>query len=340
MQKRRLGRTELMVSVVGFGGLILPRISCEKAVSVVNHALNLGINFIDTAKSYGDSEEKVGKAISGRQDDCIITSKSLADNKDKLLEDIDAGLKRLKVDKIDVYQLHNISSARRLWDALAPNGLLEGLREAQAAGKIGFTAFSSHKKDIMIEAIQTDEFDVIQMPINVVDRETWIDVLPLAIERDMGIISMKALAGGALTDLSPEIVSLAIRYAVQQDISTAVIGMGTLDEVEQNVKAGTQYQELSDAEYEKLIEAADSLSKTFCRQCEYCMPCKQEVDIVTTFILDKHYTRFGARESARERYAAMPVKADACIECGECESKCPYELPIIEMLKSAREKLE
>ena len=97
---------------------------------------------------------------------------------------------------------------------------------------------------------------------------------------------------------------------------------------------------VSELEHEKLIKAADSLSKTFCRQCEYCLPCEQEVNIVATFILDKHFTRFGARESVRERYAAMPVKADACIECGACESRCPYELPIIEMLKVAREKLE
>ena len=355
MQKRRLGRTNLMVSVVGIGGLMLPRISCEESVRVVNRALDLGMNFIDTAKSYGDSEEKVGAAISGRRGDCIITSKSLARDKDELLVHIDLGLERLKTDFIEVYQLHNVSSADRLGKALAPGGLLDGLKEAQAAGKIGFTAFSGHKKDILIEAIMTDEFDVVQMPINVVDRDTWRDVLPLALERDMGIISMKPLAGGALTDLSPEIVSLALRYAVQQDISTAVVGMKSVEEAEQNAKAGKDFlplvkgaggisaersiRPLTEAEHKKLIAAADSLSKTFCRQCEYCLPCEQGLDIPTIFILDKHYTRFGARESARERYAALSVKVDACIECGECESKCPYELPIREMLKIAEGKL-
>jgi predicted aldo/keto reductase-like oxidoreductase len=338
LQKRRLGRTDLMVSVVGFGGLILPRISREEAVRVVNRALDLGMNFIDTAKSYGDSEEKVGAAISGRRDDCIITSKSLANDKDRLLADIDIGLEHLKTDKIEVYQLHNVSSEDRLKRALAPDGLLDGLKEAQAAGKIGFTAFSGHKKDILVEAIKTDEFDVVQMPINVVDRDTWRDVLPLAVERDMGIISMKPLAGGALTDLSSEIISLALRYVVQQDISTVVVGMKSIDEVEQNVKAGTD-RPLSETEREKLERAADSLSKTFCRQCEYCLPCEQGLDIPTIFILDKHYTRFGARESARERYAKLPVKVDDCIECGACESRCPYELPIIEMLKIAEKKL-
>ena len=340
MKKRRLGRTDLMVSVVGFGGLILPRISHEDAVKVVNYALDLGVNFIDTAKSYGDSEEKVGEAISGRQSDCIVTSKSMSNDKDGLLADIDLGLEHLKTDKIEVYQLHDVSSPKRLAEALAPGGLLDGLKEAQAAGKIGFRAFSGHKKDILIEAIKTDEFDVVQMPINIVDRDTWRDVLSLAVERDMGVISMKPLAGGALTDISPEIISLALRYAVQQDISTAVVGMGSLDEVEQNVKAGKDIKKLSESEYEKLVKAADSLSKTFCRQCEYCLPCEQEVNIVRTFVLDKHFTRFGAHEAAREGYAAMQVKADACIECGICEERCPYELPIIKMLKTARQKLE
>lgn len=340
MQKRRLGRTGLMVSVVGFGGLILPRISHEEAIRVVNRSLDLGMNFIDTAKSYGDSEEKVGAAISGRRDECIITSKSLADDKNSLLADIDLGLEHLKTDRIELYQLHNVSSTERLYKTIKPGGLLDGLKEAQKSGKIGFIAFSSHKKDILVEAIKTGEFDVVQMPINVVDRNTWQDVLPLAIERDMGIIAMKPLAGGALTDLSPEITHLALRYAVQQDISAAIVGMRSVEEADQNAKAGIDYQPLSELEQEKLLAAANSLSKTFCRQCEYCLPCEQGLDIPTIFILYKHYTRFGARESARQRYALLPVKVDKCVECGTCESRCPYELPIIEMLKRAREKLE
>lgn len=328
-----------MVSVIGFGGLIIPRISLQSAVEVIRYALDLGVNIIDTAKSYGDSEEKVGVAISGRREDCIITSKSLANDKNTLLADIDLGLKRMNTDKIELYQLHNVSSSERLEKALMPGGLLDGLKQAKADGKIDFIGFSGHKKDILISAIKTDEFDFVEMPINVVDRDTWCDVLPLALERDMGIISMKPLAGGALTDLTPEIIDLALRYVVCQNISTAVVGMRSLSEVEQNTKAGTMYRQLSDSEMEKLFIAADSLSKTFCRQCEYCLPCDQGLDIPTIFILYKHYTRFGAHETARQRYAQLPVKVDSCRECGKCESKCPYELPIIDMLKKAEEKL-
>lgn len=339
MLKRRLGRTNLMVSVIGFGGLIIPRISLQEAVEVIRHALNLGVNIIDTAKSYGDSEEKVGVAISGHRENCIIISKSLANDKNTLLADIDLGLKRMNTDKIELYQLHNISSSERLEKALMPGGLIDGLKQAKASGKIDFIGFSGHKKDILISAIKTDEFDFVEMPINVVDRYTWCDVLPLAVERDMGIISMKPLAGGALTDLTPEIIDLALRYVVSQNISTAVVGMRSLSEVEQNTKAGIMYKQLSDSEIEKLFVAADSLSKTFCRQCEYCLPCDQGLDIPTIFILYKHYTRFGAHESARQRYAQLSVKVDSCRECGKCESKCPYELPIIDMLKKAEEKL-
>ncbi len=328
-----------MVSVIGFGGLIIPRISLQSAVEVIRYALDLGVNIIDTAKSYGDSEEKVGVAISGRRESCIITSKSLANDKNTLLADIDLGLKRMNTDKIELYQLHNVSSSERLEKTLMPGGLLDGLKQARASGKIDFIGFSGHKKDILISAIKTDEFDFVEMPINVVDRDTWYDVLPLAIERDMGIISMKPLAGGALTDLTPEIIDLALRYVVYQNISTTVVGMRSISEVEQNIKAGTMYRQLTDSEMEKLFIAADSLSKTFCRQCEYCLPCDQGLDIPTIFILYKHYTRFGAHESARQRYAQLPVKVDSCRECGKCESKCPYELPIIDMLKKAEEKL-
>jgi predicted aldo/keto reductase-like oxidoreductase len=340
LQKRRLGRTELMVSVVGFGGLILPRISHEESIKVIHSALDLGVNFIDTAKSYGDSEEKVGLAISGKRNRCIITSKSLANDKDTLLADIDIGLEHLKTNKIEIYQLHNVSSDDRLKRCLATGGLLDSLKKAQSEGKIGFIAFSGHKKDILIKAIETNEFDVVQMPINVVDRNTWHDVLPLALDRDMGVIAMKPLAGGALTDISPEITSLALRYSVQQNVSTALVGMKSLEEVKHNVMAGINYQPLTDLEQKKLFQAADSLSKTFCRQCEYCLPCEQRLDIPTIFILNKHYTRFGARESARSRYALLAVKIDKCVECGKCEDRCPYQLPVREMLKIARAKLE
>lgn len=339
MLKRRLGKTGLMVSVVGFGGLIIPRISRDEAVQVIHHALDLGINFIDTAKSYGDSEEKVGVAISDRRNECIVTSKSLADNADTFASDIELGLKRLGTNKIELYQIHNLSSSDKLEKTLKSDGLLDCLKDARKSGKIDFIGFSGHKKDVLIEAIKTNEFDFVEMPINVVDRNTWCDVLPLALERDMGVTSMKPLAGGALTDLSPEIVSLALRYAVQQDISTALVGMRSLAEVDQNVKAGIDIKPLSVIEEKTLLEAANSLSKTFCRQCEYCLPCDQGLDIPTIFILYKHFTRFGARESARQRYASLKFKVDACIECGKCEERCPYQLPVREMLKLAEEKL-
>jgi len=236
--KRRLGRTELMVSVIGFGGLIIPRISYEEAIKVVRHALDLGVNLIDTAKSYGDSEEKVGAAISGRSEDCIITSKSLADNIDDLLADIDLGLKRLNTSKIELYQLHNISTSEKLEKTLMPNGLLDGLKMAKKGKKIDFIGFSGHNKGILTEAIKTNEFDFVEMPINVVDRNVWCGVLPLALERDMGVVAMKPLAGGALTDMSSEIISFALRYAVQQDISSALVGMKSIEEVEFNLRAG------------------------------------------------------------------------------------------------------
>lgn len=339
MLKRRLGRTELMVSVIGFGGLIIPRISHDEAIKVVRHALDLGVNLIDTAKSYGDSEEKIGAAISDRQDDCIITSKSLSDNADDLLADIDLGIKRLGINKIELYQLHNISTAKKLEKTLMPNGLLDGLKRAKREGKIGFVGFSGHNKGILAEVIKTNEFDFVEMPINVVDRNVWCDVLPLALERDMGVLAMKPLAGGALTDMSSEIISLALRYAVQQNISSALVGMKSLTEVEANLQAGLNYKPLSESEEKALLDVANSLSKTFCRQCEYCLPCDQGLDIPTIFILYKHYTRFGAHESARQRYASLKVKVDACVECGKCEERCPYELPIRDMLKLAEEKL-
>ncbi|HGJ65168.1 TPA: aldo/keto reductase [bacterium] len=334
MLKKRLGRTELMVSVIGFGGLIIPRISHDEAIELIKYALDHGVNIIDTAKSYGDSEEKIGSAIKDRKD-CIITTKSLADNAEALLSDIDLQLRRLNRDKIELYQIHNISTQAKLENTLKQNGLLDALKQAKKDKKIDFIGFSGHNKGILAKAIETNEFDFVEMPINVIDRNVWCDTLSLALERDMGVIAMKPLAGGALTDMSPEIISLALRYAVQQDISSAVVGMKSLSEVDFNIQEGITTKPLSETEEKQLFDSANSLSKTFCRQCEYCLPCDQGLDIPTIFIYYKHYTRFGAHEVSRQRYASLKVKVNACIECGKCEERCPYELPIRELLKTA-----
>ena len=151
MEKVRFGKTGLMVSKVAFGGIPIMRISRAEAAHIVREAINLGINFIDTAHGYTDSEEKIGEAIKGmKREDIIIASKSPANDKQAFNEHLDLSLKRLGVEYIDIYQFHGVSTEAKRDAVFAPGGAMEGLEEAVKAGKIRFPAFSSHSIPIAI----------------------------------------------------------------------------------------------------------------------------------------------------------------------------------------------
>lgn len=159
MEKVRLGRTGLMVSRVGFGGIPIQRLSTAEAISVVRGAIDLGVNFFDTANAYSDSEEKIGAAIKGvKREDLIIASKSMATDKKTFTEHLDLCLKRLGSDYLDLYQPHNVSTAAAREAIFAPGGAYEGLTEAVKAGKVRFPAFSSHSIPLAMEIMKSGKF--------------------------------------------------------------------------------------------------------------------------------------------------------------------------------------
>lgn len=140
---------------------------------------------------------------------------------------------------------------------------------------------------------------------------------------------MKPMAGGALSN-----GELAMRFILENPNITVVIpGMDSVDQVIQNAKAGNELRKLTDEEREIIEKEAAELGTEFCRRCGYCAPCTVGIDIPTQFVIDAYYTRYNLQDWAVARYNSMSVKASECIECAECESRCPYDLPIIDMLK-------
>lgn len=330
MQYRRLGKTEWSVSLVGMGGIPIQNISFEEAEKVLHAALEAGINFFDTARAYTDSEEKMGRVFGSYRErqKVYIATKSPALTKEGILEDIELSLKNLQVDYIDLYQLHNVKEQEALDKVLGPQGAVEGLLEAQKKGLIKHLGITGHVPEILIKALKTGLFYTVQFPFNAVETEALKELLPLAQELDVGTIVMKPLAGGALSD--PEI---ALRFLFEHPVSTVIPGMNSLEQVAQNTSIA--FKELTAAEREKLQQEVDSLGKSFCRRCEYCLPCPQNINIPNIFLLDGYYTRYGLEDWAIKRYAALEKKAMDCAQCGLCEERCPYNLPIREMLKEA-----
>ncbi|HWR30727.1 MAG TPA: aldo/keto reductase [Negativicutes bacterium] len=334
MEKRRLGRTGMEVNCIGFGALPMQRCTMAEAGEVLHAALDQGINFIDTARAYTDSEEKIGRHISSRRSEYYLASKSLKRTKEGMAQDIDTSLKLMKTEYIDLYQIHNVKKREEYEQAMGPSGALEALKEAQQAGKIRFIGITGHDYDMLVEGIKTNEFSTVQAPFNAVEPKPLERLFPLAKQMDIGRIVMKPLGGGQI-----ENKVLALRYILAQDITVAIPGMDHPDHVRENLSAAEPFIPLSAAEQAILDAEVAQLGKNFCRRCGYCLPCAQGIDIPATFITHLQYARYGMTVAGAAKYAALPAKASACIQCGICETRCPYDLPIRERLKQIAQEM-
>ncbi|WP_425059220.1 hypothetical protein SCACP_38970 [Sporomusa carbonis] len=334
MEKRRLGRTELMVTPISFGALPMQRCTMEEAGEVLKAALDAGINFIDTARAYTDSEEKIGRHIANRRSEYYLATKSMARTKEAMAKDIDISLATMKTEYIDLYQIHNVKVEQDWAAVMAPGGALEALKEARAAGKIRHIGITGHNIDLLVKAVKTGEFSTVQVPFNCVEQGAMKELFPLAKSLDVGIIVMKPLGGGLISN-----VDLALRFILEQDGLVAIPGMDRLEHIEQNLAPTKDFKPLSAEERAKLSAEAAELGPNFCRRCGYCVPCAVGIDIPQMFIFHLQYTRYDMKTAIPERYKGLKVKASECIECGECEARCPYNLPIRERLKQVAKDL-
>ncbi|MDT8903547.1 aldo/keto reductase [Anaeroselena agilis] len=328
MEKRVLGRTGLEVTAIAFGGLPMQRCTLAEAGPVLNAALDAGINFIDTARAYTDSEEKIGCHVSSRRKEYYLASKSMARDRAGMARDIDISLATMKTDYIDLYQVHNVKTRPDFEKVLSPGGALEALQEAQKAGKIGHIGITGHSMDLLVEGLKTGLFSTVQAPFNCIESQAEQELFPLARKENIGIIVMKPLGGGQIDN--PD---LALRYILEHDITTAIPGMDEVRHVEENLAALKNYRPLSAAEREELKRLAAEIGANFCRRCGYCLPCTAGIDIPTMFIFHLQYTRYNMKTAIPGRYATLPAKASDCTECGACESRCPYDIPIRERMK-------
>jgi aryl-alcohol dehydrogenase-like predicted oxidoreductase len=194
LQKRRFGRSGLQVSIVGFGGTWISELSKDEAVGVVRRAFDLGINYFDTAKLDGDSEEKIGEALKDIRDKCVIATKTGSRTKHESLEDFKSSLKRLQTDKLDIIQLHGIDDEKTLAKTMSQDGVLQTCKQARKEGLVDFIGITGHKPRVLVKAIMTGEFDTVLVPLNIVTRQALEELLPAAKKHDVGVAVMKPLS--------------------------------------------------------------------------------------------------------------------------------------------------
>ena len=329
MEYRILGKTGLKISRLGFGGIPIQRIDAEGTKTLIHAIHDAGINYIDTARGYTVSEEYLGYALEGIRQDFIIATKSMSRDKESMARDIDISLKNLRTDYIDLYQVHNPNLAQ-LEQVMAPGGALEALLEAKAQGKIGHIGVTIHLQEVFEKAVEYDWVETIMFPYNIVETHGE-DLIAKCAEKNIGFIDMKPLAGGALDD-----ATLAIRFiAANPNVSVIIPGMATVEEFRQNLAAMEDTSPLTEEEKAKFTAIRDSLGTQFCRRCNYCAPCTVGINISGVFLMEGYFSRYGLQDWAAARYAGFDKKASDCIGCGVCESRCPYDLPIRDMLQKA-----
>lgn len=327
MEYTNLGNTGLKVSRLGFGGIPIQRITQEEATALIHKLPEYGINYIDTARGYTVSEEYLGIAMEGIRDKFVLATKSMARTREAMEKDIETSLKNLRTDHIDLYQVHNAPPAQ-MSIVTGEGGALEALLEAKAAGKIGHIGITAHEIGTFEMGLEMDWVETIMFPYNFVELQA-ADLIRKCAEKGKGFICMKPLAGGAI-----ENAPLAMRFiASNKDITVNIPGMANEDELKQNVAAACDPAPLSEDDLKEVQNIRDTLGNQFCRRCNYCQPCTMGINISFCFTINGYLTRYGLKDWAIGRYKGMAVEPNACIECGMCESRCPYHLPIIEMLK-------
>lgn len=329
MKYTTLGKTNLKVSVVGLGGIPVQRTDREGAVQIVKACMDRGINYLDTARGYSISEEYFGEAIKPYREKWVIATKSMARDYESMRRDIEVSLKNLQTDYIDLYQIHNIKTDEEFERCFGEDGAYKALLEAKEAGKVRHIGATAHGTEAFARLIRDyeEQIETMMFPYNIVENQGE-ELMKECARKNIGFIAMKPIAGGNIDN-----TVLALKYILNNPDCTIVIpGMGNTEEVEQNT-CDEVYEPLSEKDLAECKKIAKELGSEFCRRCGYCAPCPQGINIPQNLLLANYKRKYGLSDWAKVRYEEMTGKAEDCVKCGLCETRCPYDLPIRAMLE-------
>jgi predicted aldo/keto reductase-like oxidoreductase len=327
MEKVRLGRTNLIVTKLGWGGIPIQRVGEREAVSVIRAVIEMGVDLLDTGRAYTNSEHRIGRALEKIDRPVILSSKSLVRTA-KIYSEVQESLKQLKVKKVHIYHLHSVSNFEEYEKVMAPGGAYESLSRARDEGLIDHIGISSHNLKVLERAIEDGHFEVIMACYSFLEPDATQKVFPLAKKKEIGILAMKPFSGGVIEEAGP-----ALRFVLSTPDIVPIPGSETLEKARENWKIFVEGYSLTEKDKERMEAVKREFNRQFCRRCDYCQPCSEKINIQFALGLKTIVKRFGAQAGELGWMKDLIEKARNCSECGDCLPRCPYELPIPDMIK-------
>ncbi len=324
-----LGRTRLAVPQVGFGALPIQRVSSPEAERILRTAYEHGVRFFDTARFYSDSEEKLGRALEDVRRDVVLATKTMATDRETALAELAVSLRNLRTDTIDLIQLHNPDA---LPDPEDPRSAYRALLDAREAGKVRHIGLTTHRRELAEAGVMSEMFDTLQYPLSHISTSEELGLIDLCRERDVGLIAMKALAGGLLTN-----VRAAFAFLRRFDNLIPIWGIQRECELHEFLALETEAPDLTPELEEAIARDRRELAGAFCRGCGYCLPCPAEIPIHWAARMPQLLRRAPTAGLLSPHWQTQMARIESCTECRECASRCPYDLDTPALLRAALE---
>ena len=328
MERTVIGKTGLEVNRLGLGGIPIQRVDESQGVETVLHAVEEGVDFIDTSRAYTTSERRIGLALKQTDKRVVLATKSHNRTSKGIQADIERSLKEFQVDYIDLYQCHFVKDENGYNQVVSSAGALEGLRKAREEGSIGHIGITSHSLDLLDRVLEDGLFETIMVCFSFLEPAAQERIIPKAIEKNVGVIAMKPFSGGII-----ENSRLALKYVLSQPGIVIIAGVENTALFDENWEVFQDNDKLSNAEEEEIEQIRKCYEKIFCRRCDYCQPCTEEIPIQLILGLRSIVKRMGKNTLLEDSRQKAIERARSCSECGECMTRCPYQLPIPDLIR-------
>lgn len=325
MKSITLGSTGITTPQNAFGALPIQRDSMDMSVRILRKAYDGGITFFDTARAYSDSEEKIGLALSDVRKNIFIATKTMAQNTEQMKSQLETSLKTLKTDYIDIYQFHCAGQCYKPGDGTGMYELMEDFKRQGLIRHIGITA---HKIGVAEECIESGLYETLQFPFSYLSSERELALADKCREKNMGFIAMKALAGGIITDSR-----VAYAFIGQYDNVLPIWGIQRENELDQWLSYMDNTPVMNGEIQKAIDDDRAQLSANFCRGCGYCMPCPVDIQINNCARMSLMLRRAPSEAWLSEQWQDNMKQIENCLNCGQCKSKCPYELDTPRLLR-------